>query len=175
MCLEQGRGSKQQKCDPVTLHWYKLGCRALLKLYVFGVACLKAEKKGPESLKTSAAPVERRNPAVALSRRGALGLDLPDLCGSSVRTNNLSLIPGGPSGVCICAGMCVCVCVCVCACTRMPHCPHSQLSIFQILWPPFAPACPHGPTPVLLFDVFLHPSRPLSASLHPPPPPPDIL
>ena len=47
VCLEQGRGSKQQKCDPVTLHWYKLGCRALLKLYVFGVACLKAEKKRP--------------------------------------------------------------------------------------------------------------------------------
>lgn len=43
----------------------------------------------------------------------------------------------------------------------MPHCPHSQLSIFQIPWQPSAPACPRCPTPALLFNVFLPLSQPL--------------
>lgn len=145
--------TEQQKCDPVSGISLAPGIsRALLRHYIFGVACLDATKK-----KKGQKPLPKHlTPAESSSRFESQRSSRVRSVRGSVRTNNLALIPGGPSGVCICVNMC--------ACTRMPHCPHSQLSIFQIPWQPFAPACPRCPTPVLLFDVFLPPSRPLSSS-----------
>lgn len=155
MCVRVRVGlTQQQKCNPVTLDCYKLGCRNFKSiteaLYFWSCLSGRNKKKGQKPLPKHLTPAEssgrfesQRSSRVRCVR-------------GSVRTNNLALIPGGPSGVCICVNMC--------ACTRMPHCPHSQLSIFQIPWQPFAPACPRCPTPVLLFDVFLPPSRPLSSS-----------